>query len=96
MVQGFTHYLQLNINADISEILTRSSSAMMEANNSLADTIAVGTAATEITRDAASVGTALKTKPGEIVLNHDEYFAICVAASAELYPKRENSAACKC
>lgn len=49
-------------NADISEILTRSSSAMMEANNSLADTIAVGTAATEITRDAASVGTALKTK----------------------------------
>ena len=43
-------------NADISEILTRSSSAMMEANNSLADTIALGTAATEITRDAASVG----------------------------------------
>lgn len=32
-------------NADISEILTRSSSAMMEANNSLADTIALGTAA---------------------------------------------------
>ncbi len=48
-------------NADISEILTRSSSAMMEANNSLADTIALGTAATEITRDAASVGNALKT-----------------------------------
>ena len=49
-------------NLDISEILTRSSSAMMEANNSLADTIALGTAATEITRDAASVGNALKTK----------------------------------
>ena len=32
-------------NLDISEILTRSSSAMMEANNSLADTIALGTAA---------------------------------------------------
>lgn len=48
-------------NADISEILTRSSSAMKEANNSLADTIALGTAATEITRDAASVGNALKT-----------------------------------
>ena len=48
-------------NLDISEILTRSSSAMMEANNSLADTIALGTAATEITRDAASVGNALKT-----------------------------------
>lgn len=49
-------------NLDISEILTRSSSAMMEANNTLADTIALGTAATEITRDAASVGNALKTK----------------------------------
>lgn len=49
-------------NLDISEILTRSSSAMMEANNSLSDTIALGTAATEITRDAASVGNALKTK----------------------------------
>ena len=48
-------------NLDISEILTRSSSAMMEANNSLSDTIALGTAATEITRDAASVGNALKT-----------------------------------
>lgn len=34
---------------------------MMEANNSLSDTIALGTAATEITRDAASVGNALKT-----------------------------------
>lgn len=32
-------------NLDISEILTRSSSAMKEANNSLADTIALGTAA---------------------------------------------------
>lgn len=48
-------------NLDISEILTRSSSAMMEANNSLADTIALGTAATEITRDAASVGMYLPT-----------------------------------
>lgn len=48
-------------NLDISEILTRSSSAMMEANNSLADTIALGTAATEITRDAASVGIYLPT-----------------------------------
>lgn len=34
---------------------------MAEANNSLDETIALGTAATEITRDAASVGTALKT-----------------------------------
>lgn len=48
-------------NLDISEILTRSSSAMMEANNSLSDTIALGTAATEITRDAASVGIYLPT-----------------------------------
>lgn len=49
-------------NEDIVEFLTRSSSAMAEANNTLEETIAIGTAATEITRDAASVGTALKTK----------------------------------
>ncbi len=48
-------------NSDIVEFLTRSSSAMAEANNSLEETIALGTAAVEITRDAASVGNALKT-----------------------------------
>ena len=48
-------------NADVIEFLTRSSSAMKEANNTLEETIALGTAATEITRDAASVGNALKT-----------------------------------
>ncbi len=48
-------------NSDIVEFLTRSSSAMAEANNSLEETIALGTAATEITRDAASVGNMLKT-----------------------------------
>lgn len=48
-------------NEDIVEFLTRSSSAMHEANNTLEETIALGTAATEITRDAASVGNALKT-----------------------------------
>lgn len=34
---------------------------MAEANNTLDETIALGTAATEITRDAASVGNAMKT-----------------------------------
>lgn len=48
-------------NSDIVDFLTRSSSAMAEANNTLEDTIALGTAAVEITRDAASVGNALKT-----------------------------------
>jgi len=48
-------------NNDIVEFLTRSSSAMKEANNTLDETIALGTAATEITRDASSVGNALKT-----------------------------------
>jgi hypothetical protein len=43
-------------NKDIVEFLTRSSSAMKEANNTLEETVALGTAATEITRDAASVG----------------------------------------
>lgn len=48
-------------NSDIVDFLTRSSSAMAEANNTLEQTIAIGTAATEITRDSASVGNALKT-----------------------------------
>lgn len=48
-------------NGDIVNILTRASSAMAEANNTLEETIALGTAATEITRDADSVGNALKT-----------------------------------
>ena len=43
-------------NENIVDFLTRSSSAMKEANNTLDETIALGTAATEITRDAASVG----------------------------------------
>ena len=49
-------------NGNIVDFLTRSSSAMAEANNTLDETIALGTAATEITRDAASVGNAMKTK----------------------------------
>lgn len=48
-------------NSDIVDFLTRSSSAMAEANNTLEQTIALGTAATEITRDSDSVGNALKT-----------------------------------
>lgn len=48
-------------NSDIIDFLTRSSSAMAEANNSLEETIALGTAAVEITRDATSVGNMLKT-----------------------------------
>lgn len=48
-------------NAEIVNMLTRSSSAMKEANNTLEETIALETAAVEITRDDASVGTAFKT-----------------------------------
>lgn len=48
-------------NSDIVDFLTRSSSAMAEANNTLEETIALGTAATEITRDADGVGNMLKT-----------------------------------
>lgn len=48
-------------NNDVVNFLTRSSSAMKEANNTLEETIALGTAATEITRDAEGVGNALKT-----------------------------------
>ena len=48
-------------NSDIVNMLTRSSSAMAEANNSLEETIALETAAVEITQDPDSVGTAFKT-----------------------------------
>ena len=48
-------------NQDIVNVLTRSSAAMKEANNTLEETIALGTAATEITRDAEAVGNMLKT-----------------------------------
>lgn len=48
-------------NSDIVDFLTRSSSAMAEANNTLEDTIALGTAVMEITRDAAGAGQILKT-----------------------------------
>lgn len=48
-------------NAEIVNMLTKSSSAMKEANNTLEQTIALETAAVEITRDDDSVGTAFKT-----------------------------------
>lgn len=48
-------------NGDIVDFLRRSSSAMAEANNTLEDTIALGTAMTEITRDASGAGQVLKT-----------------------------------
>lgn len=48
-------------NEDIIEFLTRSSSAMAVANNTLDETIALGTAITEVTRDAANAGQVMKT-----------------------------------
>lgn len=48
-------------NGNIVDFLTRSSSAMAEANNTLDETIALGTAITEITRDAANAGQVMKT-----------------------------------
>ena len=48
-------------NAEIVNMLSKSSSAMAEANNSLEETIALETAAVEITRDDDSVGNAFKT-----------------------------------
>ena len=48
-------------NGEIVEMLEKSSSAMKEANNTLEQTIALETAAVEITRDASSVGNAFKT-----------------------------------
>ena len=48
-------------NGDIVDILTRSSAAMAEGNNTLEETIALGTAAQEVVRNASKVGEALKT-----------------------------------
>ena len=48
-------------NKDIVEAMTRSSSAMASANNTFDETVALATAAIEITRDASSVGNGLKT-----------------------------------
>lgn len=48
-------------NAEIVDMLTRSSAAMAVANNTLEETIALETAAVEITRSAETTGTAFKT-----------------------------------
>lgn len=46
---------------DLGEILTRSSAAMAAANNTLEETLALGTAVNSVIQDADSVGTMLKT-----------------------------------
>lgn len=48
-------------NGEIVEMLKRSSAAMREGNNTLEETIALETAAIEVTRDAPSTGVAWKT-----------------------------------
>lgn len=48
-------------NTDIVDFLIRSSNAMAEANNTLEDTIALGSAMAKITGDAAGAGQVLKT-----------------------------------
>lgn len=49
-------------NEEIVDMLTRSSAAMAAANNTIQETIALETAAVEITRNAETTGTAFKTK----------------------------------
>ncbi len=48
-------------NSDIVDFLTRSSSALSSANNSIEESIAMGEAIVEITRDAAGAGQVMKT-----------------------------------
>lgn len=48
-------------NAEIGEMLTRSSAAMHAANNTLEETIALESAAVQITRNAETTGTAFRT-----------------------------------
>ena len=69
-------------NEDIVEFLTRSSSAMAVANNTLDETIALGTAITEVTRDAANAGQVMKTASmrirGKIVASiYSNIYAVC-------------------
>lgn len=48
-------------NGEIVEILQKSSAAMKSANNTLEETIALGTAGVEILRDSSKIGNSLKT-----------------------------------
>ena len=48
-------------NQEVGEMLKRSSAAMAEANNTLAETIALESAAVQITRNAEQTGTAFRT-----------------------------------
>lgn len=48
-------------NSDIVDFLTRSSSALASANNSIEESVAMGEAIVEITRDAAGAGQVMKT-----------------------------------
>lgn len=48
-------------NAEIGEMLTRSSAAMNAANNSIEETIALESAAVQVTRNAEMTGTAFRT-----------------------------------
>lgn len=73
-------------NSDIVNFLTLSSSAMAEANNSLEDTIALGTAMVEITRDAAGAGQVLKTVSMR-VRGYDEETAEFIGGVEELSGK---------
>ena len=48
-------------NQEVGEMLKRSSAAMAEANNTLAETIALESAAVQVTRNAETTGTAFRT-----------------------------------
>lgn len=48
-------------NEEVVDMLTRSSAAMAAANNSLQETIALESAAVQITRNAEQTGTAFRT-----------------------------------
>ena len=56
-------------NAEIGEMLTRSSAAMNAANNSLEETIALEASAVEVTRNAEMTGTAFRTVSMRMELN---------------------------
>lgn len=69
--------------SDLGQILTRSSAALSEANNSLEESVALGTVANSIAMDSAKVGNALKNLSlriqGKLVPVYKETYIACYA-----------------
>ena len=68
-------------NNDLVEVMTRASSAMSAANNTFEETVALATAAIEITRDAATTGRLL---PRAAVMRRDK---VAISVKSQRWPR---------